>query len=62
MISSRTIKVKQKLESKKDSVNTVAMQLTLTMNHDVSKQDIDNIIDEYTKNNHFTHYEVFKTD
>ena len=62
MISSRTIKVKQNLELKKDSVNTVAVQLTLTMNHDVSKDGIDNIIDEYTKNNHFKHYEVFKTD
>ena len=62
MISSRTIKVKQKLELKKDSANTVAVQLTLTMNHDVSKDDIDNIIDEYTKNHNFKHYGVFKTD
>jgi len=62
MITSRTIKLKQQLERFKDEDKTINVQLTLTMNHEIEKSDIDNIIDEYTKNHNFTKYNVVKKD
>ena len=62
MITSRSIKLKQQLERVKDEDKTINVQLTFTMNHEMEKSDIDNIIDEYTKNHHFTKYNVIKND
>ena len=58
MITSRSIKLKQQLQRRKEEDKTVSIQLTFTMNHEIEKNDMDNIIDEYTKNHNFLRYDV----
>jgi len=36
--------------------------MTFTMNHEIEKSDIDNIINEYTTNHNFLKYDVVKKD
>ena len=62
MITSRSIKIKQKLTRKREEEKTVVIQLTLTSNHELSKDELDNIIDEYTNNHNFRQYELVKND
>ena len=62
MITSRTIKFKQQLQRRKDEDKTVNVQMTFTMNHEIEKSDIDNIINEYTTNHNFLKYDVVKKD
>jgi len=62
MITNRSLKIKQTILKKKDDDKKVNVQINISYNHDIEKNDLDNIIKQYTENIHFNNYKLEQKD